>query len=106
MNTTSLKSLVGALVLASAGLVLAACNTTKATIDTFAKFTSSTSPGEWINADGMIRENQKARLFASVVYENLEQDIARGNGEYLTSLGVLMNRSEERRVGKECRSRW
>ena len=104
MNTTSLKSLVGALVLASAGLVLAACNTTKATIDTFAKFTSSTSPGEWINADGMIRENQKARLFASVVYENLEQDIARGNGEYLTSLGVLMNIPAEKQEQFRVRS--
>jgi hypothetical protein len=104
VNTTSLKSLVGALVLASAGLVLAACNTTKATIDTFAKFTSSTSPGEWINADGMIRENQKARLFASVVYENLEQDIARGNGEYLTSLGVLMNIPAEKQEQFRARS--
>src|ERR1043165_8269188 len=91
MNTTSLKSLVGALVLASAGLVLAACNTSKATVDTFAKFTSSTSPGEWINADGVIQESQKARLFTAVAFENLEQDIARGNGEYLTSLAVLLN---------------
>ena len=90
MNTMSLKSLVGALVLASAGLVLAACNTTKATIDTFAKFTSSTSPGEWINADGVIQESQKARLFSAVAFENLEQDIARGEGEYLTSLAVLL----------------
>src|SRR5512140_893587 len=90
MKTMTLKGLVGALILASAGLVLSACNTSKATIDTFAKFTSSTSPGDWVNADGMIKEDQKARLFASVVFENLEQDIARGNGEYLTSLGVLM----------------
>jgi len=25
------------------------------------------------------------------VFENLEQDIARGNGEYLTSLAMLLN---------------
>jgi hypothetical protein len=54
------------------------------------KFTSSTSPGEWINADGVIQESQKARLFTAVAFENLEQDIARGNGEYLTSLAVLL----------------
>ena len=30
-------------------------------------------------------------LFAAVSFENLEQDIARGNGEYLTSLGVLLD---------------
>lgn len=78
------------LVLATAGLVSSACNTTKATVDTFGNFTSSTSPGEWIDADGVIEESQKARLFAAVVFENLEQDIARGNGEYLTSLAVLL----------------
>jgi hypothetical protein len=91
MSIMTLKGLVGGLVLASVGLVLSACNTTKATVDTFAKFTSSTSPEEWINADGVIQKSQKARLFAAVAFENLEQDIARGNGEYLTSLGVLLN---------------
>ncbi len=92
MSIMTLKRLVGGLVvLASVGFVLSACNTTKATVDTFAKFTSSTSPEEWINADGVIHESQRARLFAAVSFENLEQDIARGNGEYLTSLGVLLS---------------
>jgi hypothetical protein len=90
MSIMTVKGLIGALVLASAGLAVSACNTSKATIDTFAKFTSSTSPGSWIDADGVIQESQKARLFAAVAFENLEQDIARGNGEYLTSLAVLM----------------
>jgi len=91
MRIITLKGLVGALVLASVGLVSSACNTSKATVDTFAKFTSSTSPGEWINADGVVEESQKARLFTAVAFENLEQDISRGNGEYLTSLAVLLN---------------
>ena len=91
MSIMTLKGFMGALVLASVGLVISACNTSKATIDTFAKFTSSTSPGEFINADGVIQESQKARLFTAVVFENLEQDIARGHGEYLTSLAVLLN---------------
>ena len=91
MHIITLKDLVGVVVLASLGLVFSACNTSKATVDTFAKFTSSTSPGEWVNADGIVLESQKARLFTAVVFENLEQDIARGNGEYLTSLGLLLN---------------
>lgn len=91
MRIMTLKSLVGAVVLACAGSMLMACNTTKATVDTFAKFTSSTSPGEWINGDGVIEERHKARLFAAVAFENLEQDIARGQGEYLTSLAVLLH---------------
>jgi len=90
MSIMTVKGFVGALVLASVGLGLSACNTTKATVDTFAKFTSSTSPGEFINGDGVVRENQKARLFTAVVFENLEQDIARGDGEYLTSLALLL----------------
>lgn len=90
MSIITFKGLVGALVLASLGLVISACNTSKATVDTFAKFTSSTSPGEFINADGVVQESQKARLFTAVVFENLEQDIARGNGEYLTSWAVLL----------------
>jgi len=91
MRTITLKGFMGALVLASVGLVLSACNTTKATIDTFAKFTSSTSPGEMFDADGYVKQSQKARLFTAVAFENLEQDIARGHGEYLTSLSVLLN---------------
>ena len=90
MSIMTVKGLIGALVLASIGFLVSACNTSKATVDTFAKFTSSTSPGDWMNADGVIQESQKARLFASVAFENLEQDIARGNGEYLKSLAVLM----------------
>ena len=90
MRTITLKGLVSVVVLASTVLVVSACNTTKATVDTFAKFTSSTIPGEWIDADGVITDSQKARLFTAIAYENLEQDIARGNGEYLTSLAVLM----------------
>ena len=90
MRIMTLKGLAAALILAGVGLVMSACNTSKATIDTFGKFTSSTSPGEWIDADGVIQERQKARLFTAVVFENLEQDIARGNGEYLKSLSVLL----------------
>ena len=104
MRVMTLNSLVGGLVLASVGLVLSACNTTKATVDTFAKFTSSTSPEEWINADGVIHESQKARLFAAVAFENLEQDIARGNGEYLTSLGVLLSIPAGEQDGFKARS--
>ena len=90
MRIITLKGLVGALALISAGLVMSACNTSKATVDTFAKFTSSTSPGEWISADGIVVESQKARMFTAVALENLEQDIACGRGEYLTSLAVLL----------------
>lgn len=90
MRITMWKNITVALVFTCLGLMSAGCNTSKATLDTFAKFTSSTSPGEWISADGLVRDDYKARLFTAVVFENLEQDIARGNGEYLMSLAVLL----------------
>ena len=91
MYTITLKGLASVLVLVGTVFVVSGCNTTKATVDTFAKFTSSTSPEQWIDADGVVAEGQKARLFTAVAFENVEQDIARGHGEYLTSLAVLMN---------------
>jgi Protein of unknown function (DUF3015) len=104
LNFKIAKGLAGACILVSAGLIFSGCNTTKATFDTLGKFTSSTSPSEWIDADGVIQESQRARLFTAVVYENLEQDIARGNGEYLTSLGVLLKIPVHEQEGFKMRS--
>ncbi|MDO9116356.1 MAG: DUF3015 family protein [Nitrospira sp.] len=80
----------GMVVVLASALSVSGCNTSKATVDTFAKFTSSTSPGEYFNADGLVTDSQKAQLFAAVAFENIEQNIARGDGEYLTSLVALM----------------
>ena len=49
MRIITFKALVGVLILAGIGFVVSACNTIKATVDTFAKFTSSTRPEEWID---------------------------------------------------------
>jgi hypothetical protein len=73
------------------GLTVSACATTKATTDTISKFFSSTTPGDLFTADGLVKQDQKINLFTGVMYENLRHDIARGNGEYLTSLGTLLN---------------
>src|SRR5262245_20639807 len=70
-------------------LSLAACNTTKATVDTTAKFFSSTSPDCLFTAVGMVERKQKINLFAGVRYENLRQEAAAGSGQYVTSLAVL-----------------
>ena len=72
------------------GLMISACNTTKATVDTIVRFTASTTPDSLFTADGLVRDDQKLNLYTAVVHENLQQDIARGDGEYLASLGTLM----------------
>jgi hypothetical protein len=72
-------------------LNLAACNTTKATLDTTGKFTMSTSPDDsLLTEDGLIRAQYKVDVYTTVAFDNLEQDIARGQGEYVTSLGRLL----------------
>jgi Protein of unknown function (DUF3015) len=44
-----------------------------------------------INEAGLVREEAKTLLFASSNWENLSQDIAKGNGEFLSSLATLWN---------------
>jgi len=53
---------------------------------TFA-ITSGTSE---CSEDGMVKSELKVPVFASVNFENLKQDMARGQGEYLSSLASLM----------------
>jgi len=62
------------------GLNLAACNTTKATIDTTVNFFSSTTPNDLFTVDGLVKQEQKINLFAGVAYENLRQEAAAGSG--------------------------
>jgi hypothetical protein len=71
------------------GLNLAACNTTKATIDTTVNFFSSTTPNELFTVDGLVKQEHKINLFAGVAYENLRQEAASGSGQYVTSLATL-----------------
>ena len=71
------------------GLNLAACNTTKATIDTTVNFFSSTTPNSLFTEDGLVKQEQKINLFAGVAYENLRQEAAAGSGQYVTSLAAL-----------------
>jgi hypothetical protein len=85
------KSLVAGIAVGSLALTCLACNTTKATMDTTVKFFSSTSPEEMFTVDGLVEPKQKVKLFSGVAYDNLRDDIARGDGEYLTSLGTLLN---------------
>jgi hypothetical protein len=78
-------------ILSSLMLTLAACNTTKATVDTTVKFTQSTTPGELLSADGTVSRERQALVFTAFNFDNLRDDIARGEGEYLRSLGSLMS---------------
>lgn len=65
--------------------------------DTTSNVTGTTSGAAWWNEDGQIKPNFKAAAFAAINHNNLQQDIAAGRGEYLTSMSVLLGVPEDRR---------
>src|SRR5689334_19522053 len=80
--------------------VLTGCTitgTTEEIVDTTSNFTSSTSGRTWWNEDGLLKSEHKAMAFAAYNQSNLEQDIAKGRGEYLASMSSLLGVSEGER---------
>ena len=81
------------LVAAGLACTLSGC-TVKATVKTVAdimtNFLSSTSGKSWLTEDGLVKQELKIRAFAAVNFESLKRDMARGHGEYLSSLGTLL----------------
>jgi Protein of unknown function (DUF3015) len=81
------------LLLMSTGCTLKA--TLNETTDTTSNITGTTSGRTWWNEDGLLNPEHKAIAFATYNEANLEQDLARGQGEYLTSLGTLLGVAQE-----------
>ena len=75
-------------------LFLSACSTT----ETINNILSSTSPGDWFTGDGLLKADQKVNAFVALNFENVKQDMARGQGEYLASLSTLMGIPQGRRA--------
>lgn len=91
------KPLAMALIL---GLVCSACTVTetlKGTLEATKDVLSSTTPGAWVTADGLLKTEHKVNAFVTLNFENLTQDMAQGHGEYLTSLSELLGVSHDRR---------
>lgn len=45
--------------------------------------------------DGFVKNEEKVNVFASVNFENLKENMAQGQGEYLTSFATLLGVSED-----------
>ncbi len=69
------------------------CSTT----ETINDFLSSTTPGDWYNRDGMPKAEHKVDVFVAINIDNLKADLARGQGEYLEALSVLLTVAIDRR---------
>jgi len=82
----------------SLALTLPGCSikaTLNETTDTTSNVTGTTSGIAWWNEDGILLPEHKAIAFATYNHDNLEQDLARGRGEYITSLGSLLGVAEQ-----------
>mgnify|MGYP001444980316 FL=1 len=76
------------------GAFLSACTlkaTFNETTDTTSNITGTTSGRAWWNEDGLLKPEHKIAAFTAYNAENLEADLAHGQGEYLTSLETLLD---------------
>ena len=58
-------------------------------------FTSSTSPRSWFTGDGTLKAEHKVMAFTVFNYDNLKENMAQGQGEYLASLAALVDVPKE-----------
>lgn len=77
-----------ALLMISSGCTLK--GTIKETTDTTSNVTGTTSGRTWFTEDGILHPEHKLTAFAALNHTNMEQDLARGQGEYVTSLATLL----------------
>ena len=75
-------------------LSLSACSVT----ETISNFLSSTSGRSWFTEDGLIKTDHRVQAFMAFNFENIKQDMAKGQGEYLDSLSTLMEIPADRRA--------
>ena len=88
MTPRTICALFPALLLLLSGCTLKA--TVKETTDTTSNVTGTTSGRTWWNEDGLLHPEHKLTAFLALNEANVEQDLARGRGEYVTSLGALL----------------
>ena len=81
-------------------IVLTGCTITgtiQEILDTTTNVTVSTSGRTWWNEDGLLKPDHKALAFVAYNQANVEQDLAKGRGEYLDALSTLMGVSEPKK---------
>ena len=89
-----IRTRLSTLICMTALLVIAAGCTLKGTIkettDTTSNVTGTTSGRIWFTEDGLLNPEHKLIAVTVLNQANMEQDLARGQVEYVTSLGTLM----------------
>ena len=88
MKPAAVWTILPVLILLASGCTLK--STVKQTTDTISNVTGTTSGRTWFTEDGLLHPEHKLTAFTALNQMNVEQDLARGQGEYLTSLGTLL----------------
>jgi hypothetical protein len=102
MKPAAVWTILPVLILLASGCTLK--GTIKQTTDTTSNVTGTTSGRTWFTEDGLLRPEHKLTAFTALNQTNVEQDLARGQGEYLTSLGTLLGLSEDRQAAFHARA--
>jgi hypothetical protein len=87
---------VTALLMIASGCTLK--GTIKETTDTTSNVTGTTSGRTWFTEDGILHPEHKLTAFMALNQTNVEQDLARGEGEYVTSLSTLLGLSDDQQA--------
>ncbi|HZS11701.1 MAG TPA: DUF3015 family protein [Nitrospirales bacterium] len=96
-----MRIFVAVMIALCGGLAFSACTlrgTTDSVTDSVRNVTVSTSGRTWFTEDGLVRNDQKVSAFVTLNFENLKQDMARGDGEYLSALTTLMQVRDDKRA--------
>ena len=96
MRPITVWTILPLLMLFAAGCTLK--GTIKETTDTTSNVTGTTSGRTWFTEDGLLHPEHKLTAFTALNQANVEQDLARGQGEYVTSLGTLLGLSDDQQA--------
>ncbi|MBK9306548.1 MAG: DUF3015 family protein [Nitrospira sp.] len=97
-----MRTILGCVLVGTMGVMLVTTGcTVKATIkqitDTTSNVTGTTSGQAWWNEDGQLKPDFKTTAFVTLNQANLQQDMAAGRGEYLSSVSRLLGVPKEHR---------
>jgi hypothetical protein len=69
------------------------------------EFSSSTTPGSWLQGGNPAKARRKVEVFVVYTYDNLRSDISQGHGEYLSSLASLAGVPQEQQTAFQSHMR-
>ena len=102
MKPAAVWTLLPVLILLASGCTLK--STVKQTTDTTSNVTGTTSGRTWFTEEGLLYPEHKLAAFAALSQTNVEQDLARGQGEYLTSLGTLLGLTNDQQASFQTKA--